>query len=325
VQHRPALPWKTWYLTPHFRYDRPQAGRYRQHHSVGAEAIGTDDPAIDVEIISLAWDFIAALGLTGVELRLNTIGDPVCRPAYRDALVAHLRARTLCDDHAPRLEENPLRVFDCKRAPCIEATADAPRIVDHLCDACRVHFDAVRAGLEAITVPFALDGRLVRGQDYYTRTTFEFVSSSLEGAQNALGGGGRYDGFVEAMGGPPTPGIGFGLGIERLLLAADAEGVFAAPEAPLHAFVVDTAGGSHALTLTRALRQAGISADRAYDGRSMKAQVKAADKSGARFALIIGEDEAAAGTVVVRDLRQDTTQESVARDDVIETLRKRLP
>ncbi|HUQ39882.1 MAG TPA: histidine--tRNA ligase [Acidimicrobiales bacterium] len=325
VQHRPPLPWKAWYVAPHFRYDRPQAGRYRQHHQVGAEVLGTDDPAVDVEVIALAWDFIGGLGVRGIELMVNSIGDPVCRPGYREALLAHLEARTLCNEHAGRYADNPLRVLDCKRDACIAATAEAPRLVAHLCEPCAAHFGAVTAGLEALGIPFRLEGRLVRGQDYYTRTTFEFASNALEGAQNGVGGGGRYDGFVEAMGGPATPGIGFGLGIERLLLAADAEGVFGVPDAPLDAFVVDTAGGSHALLLTRELRQAGMAADRAYDNRSMKAQVKAADKSGARFALIIGEDEAAAGTVVVRDLRQGTAQESVARDDVIDTLRKRLP
>ncbi len=186
---------------------------------------------------------------------------------------------------------NPLRVLDCKRPECRAATEGAPRFVDHLCDACRHHFDRVRAGLGALGIDAVVDHRLVRGFDYYTRTTFEFSSEALESAQNGIGGGGRYDGLVEMLGGPPTPGIGFGIGIERLLLACDAEGVFPVDPPPLDAFVVDVTGGEAARDLTAVLRRAGLRADRAFDDRSMKAQLKSADRSGAPVAVIVGPDE----------------------------------
>jgi histidyl-tRNA synthetase len=306
VEHRPATPWKVWYVTPKFRYERPQAGRHRQHHEVGAEVIGTDDPDVDVEVIALLHGLYRELGLVQVRLRLTSLGDAVCRPAYRDDLITYLEARRdeLCGEHQGRIRDNPLRVLDCKREQCLAATADAPKMLDALCDACAAHFTRVRAGLDATGIAYDVDPTLVRGLDYYTRTTFEFTADGIASAQNAVGGGGRYDGLIEALGGPATPGIGFGAGIERILIACDLEGVFPQPEhAPrLDVFVVDFAGGEAARDLTHELRDAGISADRAYDNRSAKAQFKAADKSGARLALVVGPDEAAAGQVTVRDL-----------------------
>ncbi len=305
VQHRPPLPWKAWYATPAFRYERPQAGRYRQHHQRGVEALGPADADLDVEVIALADGFFRSVGLRGFACRLNSMGDGVCRPGYLAVLTDFLAARRgqLCDEHAERFAANPLRVLDCKKPGCVAVTAEAPRITDHLCDPCRHHFARVRAGLDALGVPYEIDHRLVRGFDYYTRTTFEFSSSALDAAQNGIGGGGRYDGLVELLGGPPTPGIGFGIGIERLLLACDAEGVLpVSPRVP-DAFVVDVAGGEAARDLTAALRGAGLAAERAFDGRSMKSQLKSADRSGALVALIVGPDEAAAGTVTVRPLR----------------------
>ncbi|HZQ29143.1 MAG TPA: His/Gly/Thr/Pro-type tRNA ligase C-terminal domain-containing protein, partial [Acidimicrobiales bacterium] len=220
-----------------------------------------------------------------------------------------------------RIAENPLRVLDCKRPQCQAATADAPRQIDHLCDACQAHFDRVRAGLTALGIPFEIETRLVRGLDYYTRTTFEFAADALDGAQNAVGGGGRYDGLVEQLGGPPTPGIGFGLGIERILLACDAEDVLPVPGAMVDVFVADLTGGDQARDLTHELRRAGIRADRAFDNRSLKSQMKSADRSGARLALIVGPDEAAAGFVTIRDLR-DHGQVEVGRADVIDHVKK---
>ena len=313
VQHRPATPWRAWYVTPSFRYERPQAGRYRQHHQVGVEALGSEDPDVDVEVISLAWGFLTGLGLSQIALQLNSMGCAACRPAYVDALREFLsrRADALCDEHATRYITNPLRVLDCKKAPCISATQDAPRITDALCVECRSHHDRVRSGLEELNIAFLENHRLVRGFDYYTRTTFEFSSSALDGAQNAVGGGGRYDGLVEMLGGPPTPGIGFGIGIERCLLALDAEGVVPElPPAPA-AFVVDLTGGERARRLVSQLRDRGLKVERAYDGRSMKAQMKAADRSGTPIALIIGAEEAASASVTIRMLRQDAEQRTV--------------
>ncbi|MGI9033342.1 MAG: histidine--tRNA ligase [Acidimicrobiales bacterium] len=326
VQHRPPLPFKAWYAAANFRYERAQAGRYRQHHQVGVEALGPEDPDLDAEVIALAASVVAGLGLGQVELLLNSLGDGTCRPAYVTALSAFLaeRADRLCDEHRERALEAPLRVLDCKRPACRQVTVDAPRSVDHLCDACGHHFARVQDDLSALGVAFTLEPRLVRGLDYYTRTTFELAATALTSAQNAVGGGGRYDGLAEALGGPPTPGIGFGLGVERLLLACDAEGVFPAPSAVVDVFVVDTTGGSEALRLTAELRAAGVACDRAFDGRSMRAQFKAADRSGAALALVVGTRERSEGTVTVRNL-ETGDQESVSRADMVTHCVERLP
>jgi histidyl-tRNA synthetase len=323
VQHRPTPPFKAWYTGPNFRYERPQAGRFRQHHQLGVEALGTDDADLDVEVVALAWSVCSALGLTQITLLLNSLGDEACRPAYLDALTEFLAVQELCDEHAQTYEKNPLRVLDCKRETCVVATAEAPRLVDLLCEPCDNHFTRVRAGLESLGVAYTLQPRLVRGLDYYTRTTFELAAEALDTAQNAVGGGGRYDKLAEALGGPPTPGIGFGMGIERLMLACDAEGVFPGPASAVDVWVVDTTGGSAALALTHELRAAGVSADRSFDGRSMKSQFKSADRSGARLALVVGDNEVAAGTVTLRDLRAGD-QETVGRADVVEHVRKKL-
>ena len=322
VQHHPVPPWKAWYVAPSFRHENPQHGRYRQHHQLGVEALGPGDPDLDVEVISLADGFFRSLGLTSFSLRLNSMGDGVCRPAYLELLGEFLAGRRdqLCPEHRQRLETNPLRVLDCKRPACREATVDAPALLDHLCDPCRAHFQRVVEGLDALGVGYRFDHRLVRGFDYYTRTTFEFSSEALAAAQNGIGGGGRYDGLVELLGGPPTPGIGFGIGIERLLLACDAEGVLEVAPIPLDAFVVDVVGGDAARDLTAELRRAGLRADRAFDGRSMKSQLRSADRSGARMALIVGPDESAAGTVSVRPLRGGGDQRTVPRSSVVDTV-----
>jgi len=327
VQHRPALPWKAWYATPAFRYERPQAGRYRQHHQLGVEALGPADPDLDVEVVSLADGALRSVGLTDVVLKLNSMGDALCRPVYVERLRAYLAERrdALCDEHAQRLDSNPLRVLDCKRPQCRQATDAAPRLVEVLCDPCASHFARVRRGLEALGVPYRLDHRLVRGFDYYSRTTFEFASGALDAAQNGVGGGGRYDGLVEMLGGPPTPGIGFGIGIERLLLACDAEQVFAVNPPSLDAFVVDVTGGDVARDVTWLLRQAGLRADRAFDGRSMKSQLKSADRSGAPVALLVGPQEVATHTVIVKPLRGGGDQRPVPVAEVVEAVRAARP
>src|SRR5205085_424764 len=253
---------------------------FRQHHQLGVEALGTDDADLDVEVVALAWSVCRDLGLTQVVLLLNSLGDDVCRPAYLDTLRAFLaeRADQLCPEHQNRYDQNPLRVLDCKRPACREATANAPQMLDHLCEPCAAHFGQVLAGLQALEVPVRLEPRRVRGLDYSTRTTFGLAAMALDSAQNAVGGGGRYDKLAEALGGPPTPGIGFGMGIERLLLACDAEGAFPVPEGLVDVFVIDTIGGVAATIHAAELREAGIGADRAFDGRSMKAQFKQADR-----------------------------------------------
>ncbi|MDQ2754312.1 MAG: histidine--tRNA ligase [Actinomycetota bacterium] len=329
IQHRPTTPWKAWYAGSNFRYEKAQAGRYREFHQVGVEAFGSGDADLDVEVMALGWEFFAALGLAEVELRLNSLGDATCRPPYRAMLLAYLSERRdqLCDEHRERLEENPLRVLDCKRPSCRAVSAGTPRQLDHLCEPCEAHFARARDGLDHLGIPYTIDTALVRGLDYYTRTTFEYVGLALESAQNAVGGGGRYDMLVEQMGGPPTPGVGFALGVERTLLACAAEGVFAVEDLSpaIEVFVVDFAGGAWARDLTAELRAAGIRCDRAFDARSAKAQFKAADRSGARFAVVIGPDEAEAGTVAVKDLGSGgTDQRTLRRADLVAEMGKLL-
>jgi histidyl-tRNA synthetase len=325
AEHRPPTPWKAWTVGPNFRYEQPQAGRYRQHHQLDAEIVGTADPDADVEVIALLDGFHRALGLRGRTLKLNTLGDLADRPAYLDALRRYFtdHAADLSEQSRQTLATNPLRVLDSKRPEDASVIAAAPLVVEFLSEASAAHFDRVRSGLDAVGIPYVLDARLVRGLDYYTRTTFEFAAHALDSAQDAIGGGGRYDGLVEQLGGPPgTSGVGFGAGVERILLACDAEGVLPAPAAMAEVFVVDTAGGHDALTLTADLRAAGIAADRAYDGRSMKAQMKAADRSGAALALIVGADEAEAGEVTVRPLRGERGEQvRVPRDKVVDYVR----
>ncbi len=304
VEHKPPTPWKVWYATPAFRYERPQAGRYRQHHQVGIEAIGSPDPDLDVEVIAFGAAFLRALGLSRWRLVLNFMGTPADRAAYAADLQLFLRGRAgeLAAEDREKIETHPLRVLDSKRDDTRAVIASAPRIGHSLSGESLAHGDRVQEGLRALRLPFELDPTLVRGLDYYTHTLFEFQSDALGNAQSTLLGGGRYDGLIEQLGGAPTPGIGFGCGIERCLLTCDAEGVFAVPGGKVDVFVVDTAGGAGATVVTRQLREAGVRTERAYDNRSMKAQMRAASASGARFALIVGPDEAADGSATVRDL-----------------------
>ncbi|HZA85272.1 MAG TPA: histidine--tRNA ligase [Acidimicrobiales bacterium] len=323
VQHRPPTPWKVWCVTPVFRYERPQAGRLRQHHQVDVEAIGVADPDIDIEIIALGAAYLDALGLRRCRLVLNTMGTPADRVAYANTLIPWLRERAA--DLAPadreKVETHPLRVLDSKRPQTAAVVDDAPRIADVLDDASRQHFERVQEGLRAAGIPFEIDPGLVRGLDYYTHTLFEFQSAALDTAQSTVIGGGRYDGLVEQLGGSPTPGIGFGSGVERMLLACDAEGVFDEPPPALDAFVVDATDGRTARDITQELRSAGLRVDRAFGGRSMKSQMKAAGRSGARVAVIIGDQEVGDATATVRDLAQGE-QQVVPRDKVADVVRK---
>jgi len=313
VQHRPTPPWKVWYVAPNFRYERAQKGRYRQHWQLGVEALGVEDPDVDVEVIALLAGFYRDLGLGRTRLLLNSMGDASTRPTYVAALREHFvrHGAAFGDEFLARVDANPLRILDAKVEAWQDVIESAPQLPEHLSDSAAAQFEAVQAGLRALDVPFELAPRLVRGFDYYTATTFEFQSDALDAAQNALGGGGRYDGLAEEMGGPPTPGIGFGTGIERIVLALEGAGV--APPAPgTEVFVVDGLGGEGGTTvggLVEALRTEGFAVDRAYGGRSVKAQWKAADRSGARVAVMVGRDELTRDAVAVKDLASGEQEE----------------
>ena len=325
VEHRPTTPWKVWYAGPNFRYEKPQQGRYRQFDQVGIEVLGVEDPYLDAEVIALAMEFYKRLGLQKIELSINSLGDMGDRERYAMALSEYFQqhAESLSPESQSTLAKNPLRVLDSKRGQDQDVISEAPRISDFLSTEASEHFETVLSALQLHDVKFALNDRLVRGLDYYRRTTFEFNSTALQSAHTALGGGGRYNGLVEALGGPATPGIGFALGLDRTLLACDVEGVFPAPSVAVKVFVVDTTGGEQAARLSSELRSAGISADRAFDDRSMKAQMKAADRSGSAIAIIIGSDEVAADTVILR-LMTGGQQRVVRRSALIDEIRHEL-
>ncbi len=326
AEQRPQTPWKTWYAGPNFRYDKPQKGRYRQFDQVGAEVIGSNDPDVDIELIALASGFFASLGLTTVTLLLNSLGDAADRPRYLAALRAHFEADldALSEQSRTTLAVNPLRVLDSKRPADAAIVAAAPVLIDYISDDAADAFVRVQKGLDALGIAYELAPRLVRGLDYYTRTTFEFAATGLDAAQNAVGGGGRYDGLVADLGGPPEPGVGFALGVDRTLLACDADGVFAAPDISMEVWVVSTDPGLDALVITDELRRAGLRADRSVDGRSMKSQMKAADRSKAQVAVILGEDEVAAGTATVRPLRTQGDQITVPRTTLVSAVKELL-
>jgi histidyl-tRNA synthetase len=298
--HKWPQPVKVWYYCPMFRYEKPQAGRYREHYQIGAEAIGSADPAVDAEVIALLAAIFAELGVEGVTLNMNSMGDPACRPAYVEKLRGYLHGREgeLCGDCLERVELNPLRTFDCKVASCRAVLDDAPRIGDHLCADCREHFDTVLALVRAAGLEPRLDYRLVRGLDYYTRTTFEFNSDRL-GAQSGVGGGGRYDGLVEMIGGAATPGVGWGSGLERITLAMREQ---ALPQSAPDVFVVSFTDEARpvAFDLAQQLRGAGLSAELDLAGRSPKGQLKQAGRSGAAFAAFCGLEELGSDTVRLR-------------------------
>jgi histidyl-tRNA synthetase len=321
AQHRPTTPWKVWYSGSNFRYEKAQAGRYRQFDQVGIEVLGSTDALLDVEVISLGWGFFQELGMSSVQLMVNSLGDLADRERYINALREYFASNSeaLSVESIATLERNPLRVLDSKRAQDQDVIARAPTINEFLSDDAREHFSAVCKGLDQLSIPYVVNTGLVRGLDYYQRTVFEFVSTALDSAQTAVGGGGRYDGLVEDLGGPSTPGVGFAMGVDRTLLACDAEGVFLAPDHALDAFIIDVTDGFAALRIADTLRTAGFRVDRAFDGRSMKAQMKVADRSGAHIAIIIGSDEAAALSCTVRDLKT-SEQRLVLEADLVENL-----
>ncbi len=323
--HDLPLPFKAYYVHLNWRHGRPQAGRLREFRVFGVEVLGTEAPGADVEVVAVGDRFLRERGLHRLTLLVNSIGDEVCRPAYREKLVAFLEQHVdeLCSDCRERIHSNPLRTFDCKEEGCRRVMRDAPVISDHLCEPCARHFAGVRAGLEDEGIAYENDPRLVRGLDYYTRTAFEFVSGVLSPAQAAVCGGGRYDGLAEALGGRPLTGVGFGAGLDRILLAMEGEGV-TAPAARAPACYVVTIGreaGAAGRDLVRALRAAGVPAATGFDERPLKAQLRAADRADARFVAILGEREVAKGTATVKRLA-DGVEERVPIEDVPDWLAK---
>jgi len=315
---------KLYYSCPIFRYERPQAGRYRQHYQLGVEAIGSPGPEIDAEVIALFHDFLGEIGLQGAVTHLSSIGCPQCRPALsavlREFFAPHIGE--MCEFCQARYESNPLRILDCKVPEDVERRAGAPSALDHLCDACREHFAGVRAALDALHIPYEVDPTIVRGLDYYSRTAFEVIHPGL-GAKDVLMGGGRYDGLAEMLGGPPTPGIGFGSGVERLLLVMEGSGMAGwepAPRLQVYIAAASPEARQPAQLLAAELRKAGLSVDLDFTSRSLKAQMRETARLGARFAALLGEDELKANTVTLRDM-ESGEQESVPRAEVAGRLR----
>ena len=301
--HHGQLPVKVFTSGPAFRYERPQAGRYRQFYQFDLEAIGSEDPAVDAETIAVAWDAYRSLGLRQFTLLLNSLGDATCRPVYRKALQEFLRGLDLDEETRRRIEINPLRVLDDKRPEVRDQLADAPMMIDYLCDACRAHHDQVRELLADTGITWTDAPRLVRGLDYYTRTTYEF-DHPLLGAQSGIGGGGRYDGLSEDIGGPALPGIGFASGLDRIVLAMEAEELAPPAGSQAQVYGVSLGAGAHReiFDLVVELRRTGVRADMSFGTRGLKGAMKAADRSGARYAILVGDAERAARVVMVRDL-----------------------
>jgi histidyl-tRNA synthetase len=326
--HELPSPFKAYTIGHMWRYGRPQSGRLREFRQFDIEIIGSAEPGADIEVIEAGDRYLRGLGIQGLTLELNSIGDEVCRPAYRRELIEYLEANRerLRDEHRERFRENPMRVLDCKDEACREVAVAAPKIADRLCEACRAHFDMVRKGLADRDIDFTLVPTLVRGLDYYTRTTFEWVSPMLSEGQASVGGGGRYDGLAEVLGGPATPGVGWAIGLDRILIALAQEGGKLPGQSRLECFVVSFGEAAVEMggRLARSLREAGISTDAPLERRPLGAQLKMADRSGATFALIVGEREAAAGTVTFKRLA-DGQQEEVPADGAIAWIRSHLP
>ena len=306
-------PVRMYYFCPVFRYDRPQAGRFRQHHQFGVEALGDGDPSVDAEVIEMAWQLMKGLGLRDLTLLINSIGDPQCRPAYLERLKAYYASRLdrLCRDCAERLERNPLRLLDCKQPACTDMAREAPQTVESLCQECRDHWERLLSYLQKLEIPFTVEPKLVRGLDYYTRTVFE-IQPPEEGGQSNICGGGRYDGLIQELGGPPTPGIGFGSGLERMILNIKRQNV-AVPEGSFVSAVVAHLGDAAketAMSLASELRSRGVGAVLAPAGRSLKSQMRYANSLGIPYALILGEDEIKNGSVIIRDMSRGEQREA---------------
>ncbi|MFB7994778.1 histidine--tRNA ligase [Streptomyces sp. NPDC056002] len=318
------LPVKLWYSGSYYRYERPQKGRYRHFSQVGAEAIGAEDPALDAELIILADQAYRSLGLRDFRILLNSLGDKECRPVYRAALQDFLRGLDLDEDTLRRAEINPLRVLDDKRPEVQKQLVGAPSLRDYLCDGCKAYHEQVRELLTAEGVAYEDDEKLVRGLDYYTRTTFEFVHDGL-GSQSAVGGGGRYDGLSEMIGGPSLPSVGWALGVDRTVLALEAEGVELEIPSTTSVFAVPLGDEARRVLFSKVteLRRAGVSADFSYGGKGLKGAMKNANRSGARFTIVAGERDLADGVVQLKDM-ESGEQDAVAVDEIVAVLKARL-
>ncbi len=319
-------PTKLYYMGPMFRYERPQAGRYRQFHQFGVECFGTNSPAADAEVIAIAWEFYRRLGLKGLEVHLNSVGCPNCRPQHKEELQAFLQPRLeeLCPTCQGRYEKNPLRILDCKSPICQGITQGAPTTLDCLCDDCKEHFEQVKAYLDAAGIPYKINNRLVRGLDYYTNTAFEIIMDGI-GAQSAVCGGGRYNGLIQEIGGDPTPGVGYALGMERVFNALAAQNIQLPVDTSKDVFIatLGEAGNVTAFRLLNQLRRQGVSAEMDLVGRSLKAQMKYAAKFDVKYTVILGEEELQKQEACLRDM-ETSQQENVSLDQVLEILLKKL-
>lgn len=327
VEHKAyadVQPTKYYYITPCFRYEKPQSGRLREFHQFGIEVFGTNDMIADAEVICLANDFLHGLGIKDIELQINSVGCPECRKAHRKALREFLKPKydELCDTCKDRYERNPLRILDCKSEICQELTKGAPMMIDYLCDDCKNAFEDLQKDLQAFGVDFVVNPGIVRGLDYYTKTAFEFVTTSI-GAQGTVCGGGRYDHLMEELGGPPIPGVGFGLGIERLLLTMEANGIqIPEPEtADVFIAVMGEDAKAYGLKLMRQLRQAGVHAEMDALARNIKGQFKYANRINAKKTVVIGDNELAEKKVAIKDM-ETSQQTEVAMDDILKELTK---
>lgn len=311
---------KLYYFGPMFRYERPQKGRSRQFYQLGAEAFGISSPAIDAEIISMLFTFFKELGLDGVKLNLNSIGCRECRPKYKEALLSHIgdRVEKLCENCQRRYKDNPLRVLDCKSSGCREETKDVPSILDHLCASCSEDFAKLKEYLTALNIDYNVNPRMVRGLDYYTKTAFEITSENL-GSQDAVAAGGRYDRLVEEVGGPPTPAIGYAIGVERLSLLLEDDARFR-NEPRLFIATLGKEAFDKAFTLAHELRANGINVEYDHEGKSLKAQMRKADSSGAAHVLILGEDEIKSGRAMLKDMK-DHKQEEIAWENIVSKMK----
>ncbi|SCG83544.1 histidyl-tRNA synthetase [Proteiniborus sp. DW1] len=320
------LPLKFFYITPCYRYERPQAGRLREFHQFGIEVFGSDQPAVDVEVMALVYNFYKALNVDGIGLNINSIGCSKCRTEYNIKLRNFLEEKlhNLCETCQSRYEKNPMRILDCKNEKCQAEILDAPIMINHLCDECNEHFEKVKEYLELADIKYNVDPKIVRGLDYYTKTAFEFISNEI-GSQSTVCGGGRYDGLVEELGGPSTPAVGFGMGIERLLLTLENNGIEIPKEKGLDIFIVTIGekADKEAFRLLNDLRKNEISADKDYLGRSIKAQFKYSDKLEAQYTIVIGDDEVDKGVVSLKNMHSGEQQE-VALVNLIDELKSRL-